>query len=348
MKVVIATAQVPFVRGGAEIHAEELLRALNQTEHEAEIVAIPFKWYPSERIVDAMLACRLLDLSESCGIKIDRLIGLKFPAYLMPHSHKVLWLLHQHRDAYDLWNNEYCGLIHDPNGVQVRDSIIQADNQAFAECQAIFANSGNVSKRLQQFNGVKSVPLYHPPKNCDLFYCEEEQGYLFFPSRINSIKRQELILQSLTETKHPVQVVFGGKADIDAYFQVLQEKVDKLGVSERVTFLGPIEEAEKIKYYAQALAVIYPPYDEDYGYVTLEAMLSSKAVITCSDSGGPLEFVKHQDTGLISEPNPTALASAMDRLWENRSGTAQMGKSAREYYAALNISWSNVIRKLLS
>ena len=41
----------------------------------------------------------------------------------------------------------------------------------------------------------------------------------------------------------------------------------------------------------EALGVIFPPLDEDYGYVTLEAMLAAKPVITCTDSGGPLEFV---------------------------------------------------------
>ena len=105
MRVVIATVQVPFVRGGAEILADQLLNALRSEGHEAEIVAVPFKWYPAERILDHMLACRLLDVTESTGTPIDRLIGLKFPAYFMPHPHKVLWLLHQHRTAYDLWDH---------------------------------------------------------------------------------------------------------------------------------------------------------------------------------------------------------------------------------------------------
>src|SRR5439155_3184295 len=67
---------------GAEIHAEGLLQALRVEGHEAEIVAVPFKWYPPERILETMLACRLLDLTESAGTRVDRVIGLKFPAYL--------------------------------------------------------------------------------------------------------------------------------------------------------------------------------------------------------------------------------------------------------------------------
>ncbi|HZT81915.1 MAG TPA: hypothetical protein VFA26_16940, partial [Gemmataceae bacterium] len=85
MRIVIATVQVPFVRGGAEILADGLRDALRAAGHQAEIVAVPFKWYPPERILDHMLACRLLDLTETCGAGIDRVIGLKFPAYFVNH-----------------------------------------------------------------------------------------------------------------------------------------------------------------------------------------------------------------------------------------------------------------------
>jgi hypothetical protein len=67
LRILIATVRVPFVNGGAEIHAEGLCRALREAGHQAEIIAIPFKWYPPERILDQMLACRLLDLSETVG-----------------------------------------------------------------------------------------------------------------------------------------------------------------------------------------------------------------------------------------------------------------------------------------
>src|SRR5437773_2205296 len=129
MRILIATVQVPFVRGGAEVLAEGLRDALHREGHQAEIVAIPFKWYPPERILDQMLACRLLDLTESSGTPVDRVIGLKFPAYLIPHPNKVLWIVHQHRSAYDLWDHPLGDLINFPNGVQVRDAIRLADQE---------------------------------------------------------------------------------------------------------------------------------------------------------------------------------------------------------------------------
>ena len=70
----------------------------------------------------------------------------------------------------------------------------------------------------------------------------------------------------------------------------------------------PDQRKEKIDLYAKALAVIYPPIDEDFGYVTLEAMLARKPIVVCLDSGGPLEFVRNGENGLIVEPNAEDLA----------------------------------------
>ncbi|MEH1830508.1 MAG: glycosyltransferase family 4 protein [Nostoc sp.] len=348
MKVLIVTTQVPFIRGGAEILAEGLLKAISAVGHEAEIVAIPFKWYPPERILDHMLACRLLDLSEYCGQAVDQIIGLKFPAYLIPHHNKVMWLLHQHRTAYDLWDTNYCDLIEFPNGLQVREAIINADNQALKEYKSIFTIAENVSRRLKIFNQVDSIPLYHPPQNSELFYCEDINDYLFFPSRLTTIKRQKLVIKALAETKNPVKVYFAGKPDTVSYGEHLKDLAKELHIAKRVVFLGQISEEEKIRTYAKSIGVIYPPLDEDYGYVTLEGMLASKPIITCTDSGGSLEFVRHEETGLFAEPTSTSLAAAMDQLWENRSWAQALGKAARDYYDSFSISWSIVVQKLVS
>lgn len=348
MRIAVATVQVPFVYGGAEILSQGLVKALQSAGHDAEIVAIPFKWYPAERILDCMLSCRLIDLTESCGHAIDRIIALKFPAYLIAHPHKTLWLLHQHRSAYEQWDTSYSDLALQPQGSRVRNTIINADNKAFAESSAIFTISSNVSKRLKHFNRVESTPLYHPPLNTELFYTEDEGGYFFFPSRLTTVKRQELVLEALSHTKNPIRVLFAGKPDDLTHSERLLKMAKKLRVSKQAVFLGGISELDKRKYYAQALGIIFPPFDEDYGYVTLEAMLSGKPVITCSDSGGPREFVRHEETGLIAEPTATALATAMDTLWENRSWANALGKAGKDYYGSLNISWSYVVKELLA
>lgn len=348
MRIVIATAQVPFIRGGAEILAEGLLRALRSQGHAAEIVAIPFKWYPPERILEQVLACRLLDLSESGGAPIDRVIGLKFPAYLIPHPHKVLWLLHQFRTAYDLWDHPFGDLDRYPNGPQVREAIQRIDQNLIPEAKAVFTISRNVSSRLWHYCGIDSVPLYHPPASAELFYGGPVEDYFFYPSRLASLKRQALVLQALAATRRPVRVRFAGLADEAHYGETLEMLARQLNVEHRVEWLGQVTEEEKRALYAHALGVIFPPVDEDYGYVTLEAMLAAKPLITCTDSGAPLEFVQHDVTGLIANPSPQDIAMAMDRLWDDRSWAWAMGEAGKKRYDNLNISWVAVAERLVA
>jgi glycosyltransferase involved in cell wall biosynthesis len=346
MRILIVTVRVPFVHGGAENLAEGLCDALRKEGHEAEVLGIPFKWYPSECILDHMLACRLLDLTESSGVPVDRVIGLKFPAYLVPQPNKVLWLLHQHRSAYEMWGHPLGDLHTGPNGMQIRQAIRRADERFIAESEAVYTISANVSKRLRVFNGVDSEPLYHPPKSADGFYCGRPDSYIFYPSRLTHTKRQTLVLQALARTQEKVKVRFAGLPDTRAHADELKDLARRLGIHDRVQWLGSIDEQEKREQYAHSLAVVFPPYDEDYGYVTLEAMLSSKPVITCRDSGGPLEFVEHGRTGLVAEPRPGCLAAAFDQAWRDRDQMHEFGLAARQQYVSMDISWSNVVRKL--
>ncbi len=349
MHILIATTQVPFISGGAEIHARSLLDAFQAAGHRAEIVAVPFKWYPPERILDTMLACRLLDLSESNGRKVDRVVGLKFPAYLIPHPNKVLWILHQHRQAYEQWEHPLGDMAHYGTGREVRDAIRRADTQLIPEARSVFTNSQNVSRRLQEYCELDSTPLYHPPQNADAFYCEaEDDGYFFFPSRINASKRQHLAVEGLAAGGGASRLVICGESEDDRYYEQLVAEIDRFGVRDRVQMLGRVTEQEKVRLYARCRGVIYPPFDEDYGYVTLEAMLASKPVVTCTDSGGPLEFVTDGVTGSVTTPDGAALGAALARLWENPAGAAAMGRAGREAYLSRGISWDHVVSALIA
>ena len=348
MHIVIATTQVPFVQGGAEVHARNLLEALRAAGHAAEIVAVPFKWYPPERMLDAMLACRLLDLTESNGRKIDRVIGLKFPAYLIPHPDKVLWILHQHRQAYEQWDGPLSDMVHYGNGREVRDAVRLADTRLIPEARAVYTNSENVSRRLKHYCGLDSTPLYHPPTNPEGFYCEEPEPYFFFPSRINASKRQLLAVQALALAGGDAKLVFCGESEDNAYNEKIQNVIKDARLQRRVRFHGRVSEKEKLQLYAHCLGVVYPPYDEDYGYITLEAMLSSKPVITCTDAGGPLEFIRDGQSGYVVDPTPQALAEAMVRLQENRPRAAAFGRTGRQEYLRKKISWESVVEKLLA
>ena len=142
MKIAIVTVQVPFLRGGAEIHAEMLKEELIRRGHRAEIISIPFKWYPWESLVDSMNMGRMMGLAEVDSERIDRVIALKFPAYYIKFDNKVLWILHQHRQAYDLWGTKY-GDIHPlENGEEIRVSFAPAYSDTLVETKGIWNERG--------------------------------------------------------------------------------------------------------------------------------------------------------------------------------------------------------------
>jgi glycosyltransferase involved in cell wall biosynthesis len=238
-------------------------------------------------------------------------------------------------------------LIYEPNGVEVRDAIRSADKKVLPQAKRVFANSANVSARLKFFCGFDAPPLYHPPPQAERFYTAIAEDYFFFPSRLCLPKRQSLVLEALARTRNPVKVRFAGAADEEKYQKDLQRLATRHGVEKRVQWLGQVNEEEKLNLYARALGVIYPPIDEDFGYVTLEGMLARKPVVVCSDSGGPLEFVRNEENGLIAEPSPDDLAQALDRLWENRGQARELGVAGYELYRQMNISWSKVVETLL-
>lgn len=349
MRILVVTIQIPFVHGGAEVLASDLLDALRAEGHKAEIVTVPFRPNPPDGILDQMLACRLFDLSDFNNQTVERVIALKFPAYLIPHPNKVIWLVHQHRTAYELWGHELGDMQNDPRGIAVRDAIREADRQLIPETRSVFTISKNVTRRLRHYTGVDSIPLYPPVRDASAFYCAKQtEEYFFFPSRLSRPKRQELVLKALVRTQEKVCVRFTGLPDDPLHGEELKQLTIKLNLSQRVTWLGRISDQEKRDAYARAIGVVFPPLDEDYGYVTLEAMLSSKAVITCRDSGGPLEFVKQEKTGLIVEPTTQDLAQAFDRLWRDRALAAELGSAGRKAYDQLDLSWSNTVTALLA
>lgn len=347
MNILILNTQVPFCRGGAEVLAEDLCAQLQLAGHRAEIVTVPFKWYPQQTLVDSMLGARLMDLSSFNGVNIDRVIALKFPLWLAPHPNMSLWILHQHRTAYDLWDSGYSDVAAMPDAGALRETIRHADNEAFARADRIHTISNTVSQRLWEHNGVESGVLYPPPRDMDAYYAGDYGDYFFFPSRITPLKRQALVIEALALSRSQARVVFAGEADTPDYLASLQTRAEQLGVAERIEWLGRISDERKLALYAGARMVIFPPVDEDYGYITPEAMLASRAVLTLEDAGGAREFVTHEGNGLVMPAEPAALAQAMDDIWQSREKARDMGRAARDYITGIGLNWDTVLQGLL-
>ena len=338
----VCEAQVPFVDGGAERLVRQLVLHLRQHGCRAEIVSIPFKWYPKEEILAHAAAWRLIDLSESNGVPVDLVIATKFPTYLARHPHKVTWLVHQHRAAYELCGTPFSDFGYTELDVGLRESIFRIDRDALLESRRIFTIACNTSARLEKFLGVHADPLYHPPRLEPRLRPGPYGDYVLSVARIETIKRVDLAVEALALTRSSLRLAVVGEGTQE---QAVAALAARRGVADRVDFLGAVDDDRLVDLYSGALAVVYAPYDEDYGYVTLEAFLSAKPVITAHDSGGVLEFVEDGVNGRICEPAADAIAAAMDQFDHDRARAASFGDAG--LLRARQVTWHGVVERLL-
>ena len=340
--VVVCEAQVPFVEGGAEIHVRSLVAQLKARGYLVERVALPFKWYPKQEILAHAAAWRMIDLSESNGRPIDLVIGTKFPSYFVRHPNKVAWLIHQYRAAYELCGTPYSDFDHTEGDVGLRASLIDLDTKMLGECRRLFTNAGNTAGRLAKFNGLTAEPLYHPPHLASRLRTGEYGDYVLSVGRLESVKRADLLIKAMAHVDRPLSLVLAGDG---TERQNLEALAGRLGVGDRVRFLGAVPDDQLIELYADAAVVAYVPFDEDFGYVTLESFLSAKPVVTLRDSGGPLEFVEDGVNGAIVEATPETLAEAINRYAGDKTLAASHGAAGRARAAA--VTWDGVIEKLV-
>jgi glycosyltransferase involved in cell wall biosynthesis len=293
-----------------------------------------------------MAAYRWIDLTTSA----DRVICFRPPAHIIPHPHKILWFIHHVRVFYDLWDSPYRGFPDDDKHRNIRDILHRADTTALSEAKRIFTNSQVVSDRLQRFNKVDSEVLYPPIIQAERFHCKHFNDEVVYICRVEHHKRQHLLIEAMQHTHTDVKLRICGTSAGEPYVRELKDIVARLQLENRVHFDNRwISEEEKVQILSECLAAAYLPLDEDsYGYPSLEAGHASKPVLTTSDSGGVLELVKHGYNGFVTEPEPQALAEAMDQLYLNRANTRQMGLNAVQRIIELNISWQHVLERLLA
>lgn len=345
MKVLVVNNAVPFIWGGAEELARNLVIALNATKGvSAELMRVPFNWIPNERLVDEIV------LNQSLHIpNVDRVIALKFPAYLVPHHKKSLWLLHQFRQAYDLRDAGQSPLGDDLEDLAVVEAIRRADDLCFANCHRIFTNSPVTQDRLRRYNKRKSEVLYPPLNDAELFRPGEHGDYIFAGGRVTAGKRQRLLIEAMRHTKSGVRLVIAGPPESDEVARDLAKLVEREGLSDRVTLRLAFLSRQDIADLANnARACAYLPFDEDsLGYVTMEAFAASKPVLTTTDSGGLLEIVKHQSTGIVAEPTAESVARGLDVL--NDAATARrLGQAAGALWQDRKLTWPRTVERLLS
>jgi glycosyltransferase involved in cell wall biosynthesis len=345
MRIAVTSVQVPFIRGGAEIMAQNLVQALLRHGHAAELITQPFRFSPIADVRRAMDWWATEDYTAfDCG-PIDHVICLKFPSFYLRHPNKVIWLMHQHRSVYELRDTAYGESSKTPEAINFCAEVIKNDTSALHSARSVFTISSRVSERMRTYNGVASRPVLQPPANSDSFYCGDQLDYIFCPSRLETLKRQELLVRAMAHCRAPVAAIIAGEGGDGPR---LQQLICELQLEDRVRLIGRIDDAAMRVWYANALGVFFGPFDEDYGFVTLEAMLSSKPVITCTDSGGPLDFVLDSETGLVVQPDAANVADAIEFLHANKRRAKEIGAAGLARYQSLGLSWDNVVDELLA
>ena len=340
MNILVLHSQVPFVDGGAEVLVRGLARALRAREHTVDVVSLPLSWNPPERLLTTALAWRLLDLRQFNERRVDRVVCTKFPTWAVQHDHKLLWLVHQHRQAYDLHGSALSELGPDAASREIRERVIDIDRAGIGECRQRYSISRNVSDRLRRYLGIQSAPLYPPVPRAGL-RAERYDPFILSVARLDAAKRVRAAVEAVCLGRSALRLEIVGDGPERA---VLEELVITSGAVGRVVFHGRVDDDRLRELYNTCRAVYYAPIDEDYGYTTVEALTAGKPVVTAADSGGVLEFVIDGVTGLVSALDPRNLAATFDQLADEEYARV-LGTPGRELTAPL--TWDNVVGALL-
>jgi glycosyltransferase involved in cell wall biosynthesis len=341
MRVAVCSTQVPFTTGGAEALAESLHHELQQRGFESALITVPFAWVPRLEIVESALAWRLLSLDGPAG-EPDLVIATKFPSYLVRHPNKVIWLVHQFRQVYDLLGTSWSDFGRGARDRRLVELVRAMDDRAFAEARALYAISANVADRARRHNGVEATVLHPPPRLFDRIEAGAPGDYVFTAGRLEELKRVELLIEAMRLVTTPVRCRIAGDGPLR---DALAERVRRYGLERRVELLGRVSDERLVELYRDCLAVWYAPYDEDFGFVTVEAFKAAKPVLTAADSGAVLELVRHDENGLVHPPSDAAaFAASLDLLWQDRDRASALGERGRD--AVASISWDRVIDEL--
>jgi glycosyltransferase involved in cell wall biosynthesis len=341
-RIAVVTSSPPLVEGGHMVIARSLAQALRDAGHEADIVVTPQNRFG--RQASAYLATWLTDVGQSAGHPIDQVISLRYPSYAVRHTRHVCWLNHTMREYYDLWDRFSAGLSPQNRFKESlrRRALHAADRYLLTRnVSRLFVQSRTIQARLRMWPELSSTVLY-PPAPQRPYRRDGYGDYIFMVSRLTPLKRADLLIRALAVPEGKcVRAVIGGEGEEHVRLIALAAE---LGVADRVRLTGSLTEAELLDHLARCRAVCFPPFDEDYGFVTAEAFASGKPIVTCRDSGGPAELVESGVNGLVCEPTPDAVARALARLMGDVALAERMGAAA--LVSAGRSSWAQAVKVL--
>ena len=343
-RIAVVTSSPPMSEGGHMVIARELVQALLDAGHHAEVIVTPQNRFG--RQASAYIANWMTDVGSTEGRRIDQVISLRYPSFAVRHERHVCWLNHTMREYYDQWSRFSSSL--SARGLlkeRVRRRLIHAADRYLLtkNVDKLFVQSRTVQERLAVWPELKSTVLY-PPAPRRPYRCDGYGEFIFWVSRLTALKRADLLIAALaTPEGAGIKAVIAGEGEDRSR---LEELVGWHGLQDRVVLPGRLEDEALVTHFAACRAVCFPPLQEDYGFVTVEAFASRKAVVTCSDSGGPAELVQDGVNGFVCQPTAESLAAALRRLWDEPALAERLGTAAFESGSKLN--WPDTVRALTS
>lgn len=349
MRVAVCRATTPFGHDDTERDADRLVQALRQKGHDADVVLVAGRWSPRSELMHHMGVWRALDLSESNGLPIDAVIPLRFPAYLVPHGRKIVWLIHEHRAEQEPWQASASGRSEHPDisrpeyGVMVREATRAAARLALDEAERVFVNSEEAQRRLWDSLRITSERLYHRSPLTESLLASMPGPYgdvVVLPSRFEGLERQSLAIEAMRHVRSGIRLVVAGRS---ADEERLRSLIEHHGLRERISIEVEPSDERLQQIVLGALAVCHGPCDD----VPIEAFAARRPVVTLSDGGGLLDFVLDGRTGFVVEPDPRSVAAAFDHLFGDRALAARLGVTGRALLEEVP-PWPEVVERLLS
>ena len=343
-RVAVVTSHPPFAEGGHLVIARALVDALTARGHEATVMLTPQNRFGRQGA--AYLATWLTDVGQAHdGGRIDQVISLRFPSYAVRHERHVCWINHRMREYYDQWPRFRRSLSR--RGVLkegVRRRIVHAADRYLLtrNVTRLYAQSRTIQARLARWGRI-DADVVLPPAPPRPYRCDGYGDYVLVVSRLTPLKRVDLVIDALREpAASSVRCVILGDGEERP---ALAARIEEHGLGSRVTLRGAVAEAELLDHLARCRAVCFPAAREDFGLVTVEAFASDKAVVTCTDSGGPAELVADGVNGCVVTPDPPALAAALGALMDDPALAERLGAAARRQADAM--TWDGALERLL-
>ncbi len=261
---------------------------------------------------------------------------------------RVLWYCHTPpREVYDLYESRM-------RNRSYRQKIIYStmaktykfiSNRVVKSIEEIATNSTNTQERIKKYYGKNSIVI-NPGIDFKDYWNEGDGKYFLCPSRLTPNKRQDYIIEAYkkfcAKSKRRYGLVLAGALSSDPEHQEYYKKLVQLARGLDVKIQANLPEKDMKEMYANATAVLLAPQNEDFGIVYLEAMSSSKPVISVNE-GEPRRLVHEGKTGFLVN-SPQHMCDRMLELLADKPLIERMGKNARNDVET-KYSWDKFFKK---